>query len=349
MLRHLADLRTLGHLGLMLAVFAILWFFGFDSEGSLNFSLCAPLLTLLCLLAIANAVIAHNHNHAPIFRNRSANLVVGCVISFFYGFPSFCWIPTHNQNHHVFNNRPGDHSITTRPRRRVGLLGALLYPTVTSLTQARLIPPFLSRCRRHNRFLFRRALVEYVVFFGFMIVLFFIDWRKALLFAVLPQQIAMFFIQHINYLQHIETDSGSQFGHSRNFTGRFLNLFLFNNGYHTVHHLKPGLHWSLANRAHVRTGAQDPPASPRRQFRHFLASAFRGRRRIAADAASHDTTGRVIARYVAGHRARNGNAGTCLSTARPSPRVSARAWLVGTQIRSMKRRGTGRHSQFSSY
>jgi fatty acid desaturase len=242
----------------MLAVFAILWFFGFHSDGSLNFSLCAPLLTLLCLLAIANAVIAHNHNHAPIFRNRSANLVVGCVISFFYGFPSFCWIPTHNQNHHVFNNRPGDHSITTRPRRRVGLVGALLYPTVTSLTQARLILPFLRRCRRHNRFLFRRALVEYVVFFGFMIVLFFIDWRKALLFAVLPQQIAMFFIQHINYLQHIETHSGSQFGHSRNFTGRFLNLFLFNNGYHTVHHIKPGLHWSLASRAHVELAHKIP-------------------------------------------------------------------------------------------
>jgi fatty acid desaturase len=258
MLRHLADLRTLGYLGLMLAVFAILWFFGFDADGSLNFSLCAPMLTLLCFLAIANAVIAHNHNHAPIFHNRWANMVIGCVISFFYGFPSFCWIPTHNQNHHVFNNRPGDYSITTRPRRRVGLIGALLYPTITSLTQARLIPPFLRHCRRHSRFLFRRALVEYAVFFGVMIVLFIIDWRKALLFAVLPQQIGMFFIQHINYLQHIETDSGSEFGHSRNFTGRFLNLFLFNNGYHTVHHKKPGLHWSLTSRAHVELAHKIP-------------------------------------------------------------------------------------------
>jgi len=250
MLRYLADIRTLAYLGLMLAVFGILWSFGFNADGSPNLGLCVPLLTLLCLLAIANAVIAHNHNHAPLFHNKWANLVVGCVISFFYGFPSFCWIPTHNQNHHVFNNRPGDYSITTRPRRRVGLVGALLYPTVTSLTQARLIVPFLKRCRRHNRFLFRRALVEYVVFFGVMIVLLIIDWRKTLLFAVLPQQVAMFFIQHINYLQHIETDSGSQFGHSRNFTGKFLNLFLFNNGYHTVHHVKPGLHWSLTSRVH---------------------------------------------------------------------------------------------------
>jgi fatty acid desaturase len=242
----------------MVTVFVVLWFYGFDADGTLNVVLCAPLLTLLCLLAIVDAVISHNHNHAAIFRNRWANLLVGCVISLFYGFPSFCWIPTHNQNHHVLNNRPGDYSITTRPLRRVGLLGALLYPTVTSLTQARLISPFLSHCWRHNRFLFWRAMVEYAVFSSIMIALFIIDWRKALLFAVLPQQVALFFIQHFNYLQHIETDSFSGYGHSRNFTGRILNYCLFNNGYHTVHHMKPGLHWSLTPRAHAEVAHKIP-------------------------------------------------------------------------------------------
>lgn len=242
----------------MVGVFLVLWVFGFNGDGSVNIGLCVPLLTLLCLLAIADAVISHNHNHVPIFRKRWANLLVGCVISLFYGFPSFCWIPTHNQNHHRFNNRPGDYSITTRPRRRVGALGALFYPTVTSLTQARLIPPFLVGCWRHNRALFWRAAIEYLVFFGVMIALFVIDWRKALLFAVLPQQVGMFFIQHFNYLQHIETDSYSDMGHSRNFTGWFLNLSLFNNGYHTVHHMKPGLHWSQTPQAHAGIAQQVP-------------------------------------------------------------------------------------------
>lgn len=251
LLRHLADLRTLAYLGLMIVIFTVLWIFGFNADGSLNVGVSAPLLTVLCLLAIANAVISHNHNHAPIFRKRWANLLVGCVISFFYGFPSFSWIPTHNQNHHQMNNRPGDYSITTRPRRRVGIVGAMLYPVVTSFTQVRLIPPFLGRCWRDNRFIFWRAMAEYLVFFGIMIALFAVDWRKALLFAVLPQQVGIFFIQHLNYLQHIETDAGSSKGHSRNFTGAVLNTFLFNNGYHTVHHTKPGLHWSLTRAAHA--------------------------------------------------------------------------------------------------
>lgn len=306
MLRHSADLRTLAYLGLMVAVFVVLWSYGFDGDGALDVALCAPLLTLLCYLAVADAVISHNHNHTAIFRNRWANLLVGCVISFFYGFPSFCWIPTHNQNHHVLNNRPGDHSITTRPLRRVGLLGALLYPTVTSLTQARLIPPFLRHCWRHNRFLFWRAMVEYLVFFGLMIALFVIDWRKALLFAVLPQQVALFFIQHFNYLQHIETDSYSDHGHSRNFTGRILNACLFNNGYHTIHHLKPGLHWSLTPRAHAEMAHEIPQRLLVRNLgtywlKRFVTDAFsrRSPRHLTLPAALSPDTLRVTQRGTA--------------------------------------------------
>jgi fatty acid desaturase len=174
------------------------------------------------------------------------------------------------------------------------------------LTQARLIPPFLGRCRRHNRALFRRALVEYVVFYGVMIALFVLDWRKALLFAVLPQQVGMFFIQHFNYVQHIETDSGSEFGHSRNFTGWFLNLCLFNNGYHTVHHLKPGLHWSLTPRAHAEVVHKIPRRLLVENFgtfwlRRFVADPLLGRapRHMTLPAALSPDTLRVTERGTA--------------------------------------------------
>jgi len=289
----------------MVAVFAVLWVFGFNPDGKLNLSVFAPLLPLLCALALADAVISHNHNHVPIFRNRWANLLIGCVISLFYGFPSFAWIPTHNRNHHVFVNRPGDHSITTRPRRRVGLIGALLYPTVTSLTQSRLIAPFVKLCWHHNRFLFWRAIVEYLVFFGVMIALFLIDWRKALLFAVLPQQVALFGIQHINYLQHFETDSYEKYGNARNFTGRILNLYLFNNGYHTVHHHKPGLHWSLAPQAHAEIADKIPARLlvrnfPEFWFKRFIADPLRGRapRHLTLPAALTPDTLKTTARGV---------------------------------------------------
>jgi len=53
-----------------------------------------------------------------------------------------------------------------------------------------------------------------------------------------------------NYLQHVECDPSSPDNHSRNFVNRFFNWLTFDNGYHTVHHETPGLHWSLLARAH---------------------------------------------------------------------------------------------------
>jgi len=37
---------------------------------------------------------------------------------------------------------------------------------------------------------------------------------------------------------------------SRNFTGWLLNYLCFNNGYHTIHHAYPTMHWSVLKREH---------------------------------------------------------------------------------------------------
>jgi fatty acid desaturase len=54
-----------------------------------------------------------------------------------------------------------------------------------------------------------------------------------------------------NHLQHVETHVGSRWNHSRNFVSPLLDALLFNNGLHTVHHWKPGVHWSEAPALHA--------------------------------------------------------------------------------------------------
>lgn len=55
----------------------------------------------------------------------------------------------------------------------------------------------------------------------------------------------------------------SKYNHSRNFTGPILNFFCFNNGYHTQHHISPGLHWSLLPMRHkdIETSHSDDSMS----------------------------------------------------------------------------------------
>lgn len=66
-----------------------------------------------------------------------------------------------------------------------------------------------------------------------------IDWKKALLYIVAPQQFALLVL---NYLQHVHANEESDWDHSRNFVGGLANFLLLNNGFHTVHHEWPGVH-----------------------------------------------------------------------------------------------------------
>jgi hypothetical protein len=59
-----------------------------------------------------------------------------------------------------------------------------------------------------------------------------------------------------NYIQHVHCDPWSPHNHSRNFVSKVSNWFVFQAGYHTVHHENPGTHWSKypelhAARAHL--------------------------------------------------------------------------------------------------
>jgi fatty acid desaturase len=96
-----------------------------------------------------------------------------------------------------------------------------------------------------------------------------IDWKKALLYVVLPQQFGLFSVLVFNFVQHVHADEESPVNHSRNFTG-FLNVLLFNNGFHTVHHDKAGMHWSKAKEAHEAIAHRIDPALLEKSFWGYI-------------------------------------------------------------------------------
>ena len=213
------------------------------------------------LMAFSVAVISHNHNHSPIFRGRIPNLLVGYLISFFYGHPAFVWVPVHNRNHHRFVNGAGDLSITHRMTSANNLFSLLTYPTMSSIVELRAVLPYLRELgATRSRWAYWSAISQYVVFYGVMAGLLLLDWRKTLLFVVLPQQFSLFVIHLFNYIQHVGCDSQSPVNHSRNFTGPILNALLFNNGFHTVHHDRPSTHWSKTPRMHDAIAGRIEPS-----------------------------------------------------------------------------------------
>jgi beta-carotene hydroxylase len=227
------------------------------------------LVPLACFLALAAGVMAHNHNHRPVFTGRRMNGFYGNWLSLFYGYPTFAWIPTHNLNHHRFVNRPGDATITWRYSNRHILPVALTYFFVSAYWQSDPIKAYIRQAYATNRPLFRRVIFQYALWIGVALGLLAASiaayglGRGAAIWALasaLPAVFALWTIMLFNYEQHVHADPWSEFDHSRSWTGRTLNALLFNNGYHAAHHMNPSLHWSELPRAHAELAPKITPS-----------------------------------------------------------------------------------------
>ncbi len=261
MLKYAADLRSLAFLGFATCLLFIQW----------NLETFHPLLWLCAMFfAVTVAVIAHNHNHVPMWKSEFLNRLTDYWITLFYGFPTFAWIPTHNKNHHKFNNKPGDYTITYRFSEDNNLWTLLSYPSISSYYQQIPIAEYLKKCWQKDRGKFWFAISQYVVLAAMILTALILDWKKAVLYILLPHQAALFTVLIFNYLQHVHADEASPTNHSRNFTSPILNFLLFNNGYHTVHHDNANLHWSKWKDAHDKIAHTISPRLIEKSFWGYL-------------------------------------------------------------------------------
>ncbi len=246
------------------------------------------LLPLSAYLAIATGVIAHNHMHRPTLQAKWANEAFSCWISVFYGYPVFAWLPTHNLNHHKLVNRRGDATITWRYTNKHNLLVAATYFFVSSYFQSAWIKDYVRHARRAKPAVFQRIVGQYIFTYGVHASLLAVAigcfglgmgmrvWACAL---GLPALVSLWTIMLFNYCQHVHTDPWSLHNHSRNFESPLLNFLLFGNGYHTVHHEQPSLHWADAARAHTELRSSIDPRLCHRSmwlffFQQYLLAPF---------------------------------------------------------------------------
>jgi fatty acid desaturase len=207
------------------------------------------------------------------WQSKVLNVLTDWWLTVFYGFPIFAWIPTHNKNHHRFNNREGDDSITYRVSEKNNFLTLISYPTISGYYQQKAIMNYLKEMKANNKEKFWVCISQYAILILWVAAALIIDWQKALLFVIIPQQVSLFSVLIFNYVQHVHADEMSEWNHSRNYTG-FLNFLLFNNGYHTIHHQKAGLHWSKSPEAHKEIEHNIDPILLERSFWWYIVRSY---------------------------------------------------------------------------
>ena len=130
------------------------------------------------------------------------------------------------------------------------------------------IIPYMQELKAKNPEQYRANLMQLSVLILWLILFFVWSWKKALLYVLIPQQVAQLSVITFNYVQHVHANEESEYNHSRNFMG--VNFFLFNNGYHTVHHQRASMHWSEAPAAHAKVAHLITPDLIEQSFWGYL-------------------------------------------------------------------------------
>ncbi len=227
-----------------------------------------------CYFSFLNTVVIHNHLHQGIFKNRTLNMLWRGLLSFGALYPASANIPSHNLVHHHFDDdgQP-DWAAPEHVDFKWNLLNLIHFPNVAGPNTFAGVQMWAKLQGRDD---FRRQYTLELVFaFGLTAGLLLLDFWSALFFIVLPQLYGARCILRINLIQHDGCDVKTEWNHSRNFVGRAFNWIMCNNGYHTIHHNRAGLHWSVLDSAHSKeVASRIDPALDERSMIWYLARTY---------------------------------------------------------------------------
>lgn len=235
---------------LVFAVFAVqLWAF-FSVHNPL---VLAGIVALLMLVQVSCGAVCHNHHHVNTFTRAWANRLIEVVMYLQTGTSPFSWTIHHNiGHHHDYLDQSRD------PSRWQEADGRTMHRLKYDFCNAALIYPEIWKIGRRYPALFARfkrwLLISNLALLGFVLI----DPVNALIVFAAPMVIMLVVLLDNTYQQHSGLDTGSHYTASRNVEHWLYNLTSWNLGYHTAHHIHPGVHWSELPALHERMRARIP-------------------------------------------------------------------------------------------
>jgi len=226
-------------------------------------------LAVVLFLPVQAVTIAcnHYHHHKNVFTMRPLNRLYEMVLFLQTGMPPYLITLHHNLGHHLrYLEGEGD----TLPWR---------HPDGSPMSYARcLARNFYGHLgdtveigRRFPK-IYRKLKYLFALSCMPLGLLLWLDPAKAAIVFVVPMALMLLNVARLGYDQHAGLATDDHLVASRNIESRLYNLVTFNSGYHTAHHVKPGLHWSRLPEFHrqIREGiprelllpADSPDAAP---------------------------------------------------------------------------------------
>ena len=214
--------------------------------------ICAIAALLLIAQASATA-INHNQQHLPIFKSGILNRLFEVGLFFNTGCGPWAWVLHHTLGHHMnYLNQEED---TCAWKRKDGTTMSTIEFTVVNTFK--MYPEIFRMGKQHPKIL-KKFKFWLVVCLAILTALIIISPLKALILFLIPMTIQLFLLVYATADHHSGLDTENPFEATRNDVTKLNNMYSWNLGYHTAHHIKCGLHWSKLPDFHAEISQNIP-------------------------------------------------------------------------------------------
>ena len=221
-----------------------------------------PIVLAWAVLLVAPKVCIcawnHHHQHVPIFRSNVGNRLIEVMFGLQTGAVSNVWVLHHNIGHHDnYMDQEKDESAWRASDGRVMSNNEYTFKlAVTGYYCA------FKKGAEHPS-VQRLFVIMSFLHIAIVAALLFINPFNAVAIFVVPMIISFVMTCRHTYDHHAGCSEEDEYAASNNITHRWYNILTGNLGYHTAHHLRPGLHWSKLPAFHARIADKIPAANYR--------------------------------------------------------------------------------------
>ncbi len=242
LLRYKADRASVAYvvLAFLLHVAAFVW--------------ATPTVAILCvaplwLASISVAPLNHHHQHLGVFHSRWMNRLYDLILALQTGIGPYTWVLHHNLGHHQnYLNQPphGSPDESHWTRSDGSTMGRLEYSFHLFLHHQ--VDVF--RVGKKHPKIFRTYLLMKVPLYALLALGLYVNPLNCALAFVVPGLLTLLHTCWATYEHHAGNHASDHLDASVNREHGLFNALSWNLGYHTAHHMRPGVHWSLLPELH---------------------------------------------------------------------------------------------------